>query len=75
MNWDEFTRQWRELRSQTVATATQATDSGLRKEKLLFAKLQSRYGELVDDAGKKIEGWTKSSSPKPSSKSNNQKVE
>jgi hypothetical protein len=80
MNWDEFARHWRELRSQMLAMVGNARhdglDDGARRERVQFGQLQARSGGLVeDDSGRHIQRWATSSLRNADSKSNNQEVE
>ena len=79
MNWDEIRDRYRALSARTLAAVRKAPSSvvphGARKEKVLIGKLQARYGALVDDAGKQIEGWTRWPSHRASRKTNKEKVE
>jgi hypothetical protein len=79
MNWEEIRGQYRKLTARTMAALGDAAGSGVpygpRKEKVLIGKTQARFGALVDDAGRRIEGWTRWPSHRVSRKANNQKVE
>jgi hypothetical protein len=79
MNWEQIQGQCRALTARALAAFGTARGNGVphrvRKEKVLIGKFQARYGVLLNDAGKQIEGWTRWPSHRAKHKSNNEKVE